>query len=778
MYQVGPVRVPARGRGARLHPAARAWQGARARAPGQELRLLLFAMLVYLAVLLGFGDAFYASSGVILWFIGGQVLAFDYRRRAAQTVRLTRLLHLPRTRPASPGVEPAGSDRRIRWTRGTSDRRSPRWSASSRSTGLTVYATFDTEELPSYGEDVVVLLIGDEWARAPAYLPRVRVVFRNLCSRPNLGCRPLAWPSPATLSSLLPAGRAALRSAPGPLAPSAGQARRPAQVELPIGTFNLLDLPVKPFAERGSDMFFAGQRGPCAGPRRRCVKARVMPKDLSRRAMLRNVERLRERTGVAVDVRITDSFQQSAAADPGEYSRALMDSRLALVPRGATTETHRFFQALKYGCVVVTDAVPPMWFYEGAPIVRLRHWDELERRRGPAAGQRPSGWRPCTASRCGGGGPPARRRRWAGSWPPRSTRSAEHGLLVDLARAGRPRGARRSAPPPPAGCASPMARRRAGSASSSLSAAASAGGVARRHLAAAVVGNEVAQPAGVGGHHGPGAGHRLHGGERDTGRRRRAGSRGRRPAWPRGRRRGRPGPEQLDPRELGRARHAGGARPRTPGRLRPPRSRAPGSAGATLRERVQQHVDALADLEVGQEQHHLAGLAGRRPAPRPAFVHPQGELVHLRSLPADGSSFGAAAGVESRTVGGPALLGGPQRALEPQRARASRHRRRPRRTAASRARMGRAPAALVTPASGQAHAHLDRGELVHEIEAPGGVELPVQAPHACAETQTRQRLRSRRCRGGGRGRSRAPRLPARPARPRRAAHGRGRPARE
>jgi hypothetical protein len=34
-------------------------------------------------VLLTSGDAFYGSSGVILWFIAGQVLAYDYRRRAA-----------------------------------------------------------------------------------------------------------------------------------------------------------------------------------------------------------------------------------------------------------------------------------------------------------------------------------------------------------------------------------------------------------------------------------------------------------------------------------------------------------------------------------------------------------------------------------------------------------------------------------------------------------------------------------------------------------------------
>lgn len=254
-----------------------------------------------------------------------------------------------------------------------------------RVSGLTVYLTFDTETLPSYGDHVVVVLIGDEWGRAPAYLARVRAVFRNLCARPNLGCRPLAWPSAATLSSLVPAGRAAIRGTPGritrlraELASSRGRGRAPApQIELPIGTYNALDLAPAPPAQRGSDVFFAGSVTQAAG-RAAQLKARFMPKGLCRAAMLRNVDRLRRHPDVKVDVRLTDGFQASAASDPEEYSRALMDSRLALVPRGATTETHRFFQALKYGCIVVTDSIPPIWFYEQAPVVRLRHWDQLE----------------------------------------------------------------------------------------------------------------------------------------------------------------------------------------------------------------------------------------------------------------------------------------------------------------------------------------------------------------------------------------------------------------
>jgi putative inorganic carbon (hco3(-)) transporter len=80
IYQVGPI-------GFLLVIAAMvlvmraAWAGAMARAPGQDLRVLLFAMLVLMLVQLTAGDEFYGSHGVVLWFLAGQVLAFDHRLR-------------------------------------------------------------------------------------------------------------------------------------------------------------------------------------------------------------------------------------------------------------------------------------------------------------------------------------------------------------------------------------------------------------------------------------------------------------------------------------------------------------------------------------------------------------------------------------------------------------------------------------------------------------------------------------------------------------------------
>jgi hypothetical protein len=85
MYQVGPIGFICVMAALALVAIA-AWNGARARAPGQELRLLLFAMLVYLLVLLYAGDEFYGSHGVILWFIAGQVLAYDHLLRRSRAV--------------------------------------------------------------------------------------------------------------------------------------------------------------------------------------------------------------------------------------------------------------------------------------------------------------------------------------------------------------------------------------------------------------------------------------------------------------------------------------------------------------------------------------------------------------------------------------------------------------------------------------------------------------------------------------------------------------------
>lgn len=83
------------------------------------------------------------------------------------------------------------------------------------------------------------------------------------------------------------------------------------------------------------------------------------------------------RPGLRPDVRLTQGFTASERAAAG-YSQALMDSRICLAPRGNSAETFRVLEGLRCGCVVVGERLPPFWFYEGSPVVRLRSWGELE----------------------------------------------------------------------------------------------------------------------------------------------------------------------------------------------------------------------------------------------------------------------------------------------------------------------------------------------------------------------------------------------------------------
>ena len=241
--------------------------------------------------------------------------------------------------------------------------------------GLTVYLTQDLEELPSYGPDVVAFVIGDELARVPAYVARVLAVFKNHHSRPaptsNFVRQP-SWVNFWSGVSYLRLWAHHLRGA------VRGRGSAPMWT-VPTGVLNQVELPLKPIDARATDLFFAGSV--THTPNASALKNRVAPKVQSRLAMVRAANELAEaHPEIAVELITTPAFTDSVGADPEVYSRKLMDARLALVPRGTTPDTFRLWEALRYGVVPIVDASPGRtYFYDGAPLVTVRRWRELER---------------------------------------------------------------------------------------------------------------------------------------------------------------------------------------------------------------------------------------------------------------------------------------------------------------------------------------------------------------------------------------------------------------
>ena len=253
---------------------------------------------------------------------------------------------------------------------------------------IDVHLTWDPDRLPGYGNRVVAVLLGDEVGRIPRYVGRVRAVFKCYGTRPTLGTGPLRARG---LTGLVNGAQYAvrwMRWLPGGAAHARlllsrklrGRPAPPAVGVIPLGTFNLLDLPLVPIDERPTHLFFAGSVEHRASLRHRLGS----PKTRARSEMLAAVERLgRRRPDLRIDVRLMPGFDASAAAPGVDYSQALMNARICLAPRGTSVETFRVFEGLRSGCVVVGERLPPHWFYRGGPVIQLDRWSRLEDELGP-----------------------------------------------------------------------------------------------------------------------------------------------------------------------------------------------------------------------------------------------------------------------------------------------------------------------------------------------------------------------------------------------------------
>ncbi len=80
-----------------------------------------------------------------------------------------------------------------------------------------------------------------------------------------------------------------------------------------------------------------------------------------------------------VRVSITPGSQESLSLGREEnpYPKVLAETKICVAPRGTTHETTRPYEALKAGCVVITDKLPRHPFYEDSPILQIEDWRDL-----------------------------------------------------------------------------------------------------------------------------------------------------------------------------------------------------------------------------------------------------------------------------------------------------------------------------------------------------------------------------------------------------------------
>jgi hypothetical protein len=231
---------------------------------------------------------------------------------------------------------------------------------------------------PLSGTDVVVVCLGDELCRVPSYQADVRLVCKTYgTSRPVH----LRAGSPGQRAALAPTvlQEARVQALRAPSLAASGWrrlGRRDQQpvLDIPLGTYLLQDLPLVPFEERTYDLAFLGSEVNWATDLDRRL---LSQKTRARRSLLAAAKRLAARRPDLHMALGTIATFHDAHGHVDSYSATLNQSRIALCPRGSSLETYRFFEALRCGCVPVTEALPRRDYYDGAPRRELRSWDDL-----------------------------------------------------------------------------------------------------------------------------------------------------------------------------------------------------------------------------------------------------------------------------------------------------------------------------------------------------------------------------------------------------------------
>ncbi len=234
--------------------------------------------------------------------------------------------------------------------------------------GTTFVLTWHMDAFHEVMKGAVIILVGDERYQTPSYQSHVRSIFKTGGVRPNPVRDTLRLPWPIAWRALLRDARnGALLIERWLRQGSPGKEVAPIG-ELPLGYFQLGDIDPPPLHERPVDAFFAGSLSVTGWSVRSSIAARKQMAGAvaaAQRALPQY--RIESLLGLASNKKLS----------PEAYTQALAHAKIALAPRGNFDETFRRFEAAKLGCVIVSDPLPPRWYYQGCPVVTLPRWSEL-----------------------------------------------------------------------------------------------------------------------------------------------------------------------------------------------------------------------------------------------------------------------------------------------------------------------------------------------------------------------------------------------------------------
>ena len=243
------------------------------------------------------------------------------------------------------------------------------------------FITYDGKhDIPDLDGDCVVFIYGDERSLPPWRYARAGLILKAYGMRSRVVERfrldmPWALDRIRLARNQLQGLDVAWRLGSRPYQDLAAKT-----LSIPLGYARQRHLPIRPLTSRRKLIWFAGSLHNAQVPALSLYpRLANIPKLHARRTLVATLSRLKAtRPDWPIELQVNPTYQASQSATGKDYAEQLMDTRICVAPRGTTAETHRFFEAMRAGCVVVSQELPDFWFYRSAPAIRLHRWTELE----------------------------------------------------------------------------------------------------------------------------------------------------------------------------------------------------------------------------------------------------------------------------------------------------------------------------------------------------------------------------------------------------------------
>ena len=246
-----------------------------------------------------------------------------------------------------------------------------------------VYVTDSWNELPSYGRNVFVIQhgIGRYWF--PAYASKVGAVFKNYGLVPNIFLR--SGSVKLNTSSLMKYVRDVAGWSPTFARGIQGYIENgkgwPDNIfSIPLGYALQHKLKIDLSRPRKYDIAFVGSISGRDYSKWSVKSYLQPPKELARERMVHVLEHTRRvHSDLNIYLKTTNNFKQSFLDRGQGYSQVLANSKISLVPRGDVLESFRYFESMRYGCAIVCEPQPRLWFYTNSPAIEVKDWQDAER---------------------------------------------------------------------------------------------------------------------------------------------------------------------------------------------------------------------------------------------------------------------------------------------------------------------------------------------------------------------------------------------------------------